>query len=194
MRLMTLFLLAAAPAAFAEAPTEWLGETPHFVLYGSIDGHEVAIDFRDAGAADIHALEAKREYLPGAGDSLRYGDFEIALEWIDNGVEKAIELEFENADFNAHAVPGSFKLQTEEFPEGALSNLEAELEWETADETVNSEIFGWSGRLDLALEPAIGQAEPSDEGMIGGFVTAALNGETLLISFTAPVAEYEIDD
>jgi hypothetical protein len=32
------------------------------------------------------------------------------------------------------------------------------------------------------------------DGMIGGFVTAETAGEVVVISFTVPVAEYEIDD
>lgn len=177
------------------APTAWLGATPHVVLMGTIAGHKLDIQMTDmAKAADVATFEAKREYR-AAGDAMAYVDFEFGLEAVIGGIERKFEFEYENADFRAHALPAGFELVTGEFPEGMKSNAEVELEWEAGGQTVNAELAGWAGKLDLALDE--GKADDkglSGEGMIGGFATAELNGETWVLSFTVPVAEYEIDD
>jgi hypothetical protein len=181
--------------SLSAAPTAWLGEVPHIVLMGTIAGQTIDIQMPDiAKAADVASFEAKREYR-AAGEAMAYIDFEFTLEAVIGGIERKIELEFENADFRAHALPGSFDLVAEQFPEGAKSNAEAQMEWEFGGQTVNAELAGWAGRLDLAKDE--GKADDkglSGEGLIGGFATAELNGETWALSFTVPVAEYEIDD
>jgi hypothetical protein len=111
------------------------------------------------------------------------------------GIERKIELEFENRDFTSHALPADFALQGEEFPEGLRSTLEVETEWEHGGVSVNDEVGGWTGVLSLALD----QGTPDDkgllpDGLIGGFVTATNGAETLAISFTVPVVEYEVED
>ncbi len=208
MRHLTLALsLLAAPAFAADAtvtpgntltapPAEWLGEVPHLVVMGTINGRAFDLQMTDmASAAGVAEFAGKREYLPGEGGTWRYGDFEVALKATIDGVEKALEFEFENHDFTAHSLPASFALQDKEFPEGLLSNLEAQLEWETAEATVNDEIAGWTGTLTLTTDSGTRDEKGLvPDGMIGGFVTATRGGDTLVMSFTVPVAEYELDD
>ncbi len=202
---LSLLLLLSAPAAHADAvstggaltaaPAEWLGATPHLVIMGTVDGHALDIQYPDIAAAGVAEFAGKREYLPGEAGAFRYGDFEVALKAVIGDVERAIELEFENHDFTDHPLPATFALQDKEFPEGLFSTLEAELEWESAAGTVNAEAAGWTGTLVLAEDS--GSKDDKGlvpDGMIGGLVTATKGGDTLVVSFTVPVAEYEIDD
>jgi hypothetical protein len=83
----------------------------------------------------------------------------------------------------------------ENFPKGLASYLEFSGEWEDASGSVNDEIGGFSGVMTVTLD----EGTPDDkglrpDGMIGGFATAEAAGDVVVISFTVPVAEYEIDD
>ncbi len=181
--------------AMTAAPGEWLGETPHFVLMGTVSGQVLDIQMPDIAAAEgVASFAGKREYRQKEG-GFDYIDFEVALEAVIGGVERKFEVEFENADFASQTLPATLALDASEFPEGARSNAEIELEWEVGGQTVNAEVAGWAGEFVLAKD----EGTPDDmglsgDGMIGGFAKAELNGETWVLSFTVPVAEYEIDD
>lgn len=206
MRRVALFCLLASPAfadtivtdgpTLATAPAEWLGATPHLVVMGTLNGHVLNIQLTDMAAATAVAeFEGKREYLPGDGGAFRYGDFEVGLKAEIGGVERSFELEFENDNFATIALPAEFSLGAENFPKGNAAYLEVSAEWEDAAGSVNDEIGGFTGTLSLQLD----DGTPDDkglraDGMIGGLVVAENAGETLVISFTVPVAEYEIDD
>lgn len=186
---------AVTTGGSVDAPAAWLGATPHFVMVGTVAGKRIAIAMPDMAAADgVAGFAGKREYLID-GTGHRYVDFEVALAAVIGGIERKIELEFENHDFRSHTLPADFALQAEEFPTGLRSTLEVETEWEHAGVSVNDEVGGWAGVLSLALD----QGTPDDkglsaDGLIGGFVTATNGAETLAISFTVPVAEYEVED
>jgi hypothetical protein len=187
--------VVTAGNALTAAPTEWLGDKPHFVLMGTVSGQVLDIQMPDIAAAEgVASFAGKREYRAREG-GFDYIDFEVGLEAEIGGVERKIELEFENADLSSQTLPATLTLDTAEFPEGAKSNAEIELEWEVGGQTVNAEVAGWSGQMVLAKD----EGTPDDKGLsgnglIGGFVMADLNGETWVLSFTVPVAEYEIDD
>jgi len=205
MRRAALLCLLASPA-FADtlatdgptlttAPTEWLGPTPHLVIMGTLNGHEMNIQLTDMAATAVAEFAGKREYLPGDAGAFRYGDFEVGLKATIGGVERSIELEFENDDFASVTLPADFALGAENFPKGNAAFLEVSAEWEDASGSVNDEIGALTGTLSLLLD----DGTPDDkglraDGMIGGLVVAENAGETLVISFTVPVAEYEIDD
>jgi hypothetical protein len=206
-RLTFALCLLATPALAADAtvtlgntltapPAEWLGEAPHLVVMGTIGGRSFDLQMTDMAKAEgVAEFAGKREYLPGDGGVWRYGDFEVALKATIEGVEKSLEFEFENHDFTAHALPASFALQDKEFPEGLLSYFEAQLEWETTEATVNDEIGSWTGTLVLNADSGTKDDKGLvPDGMIGGFVTATREGDSLVMSFTVPVAEYELDD
>jgi hypothetical protein len=94
---------------------EWLGDTPHLVLMGTLGGRPVDIQFLDLGTLPqgVASFEGKREYLPGEA-GWRYGDFEVALQAEIDGVEKSFEMEFENADFvQQRPLPATFELGSE---------------------------------------------------------------------------------
>jgi hypothetical protein len=206
MRLATLVCLLASPAlaenlateapTLSAAPTEWLGPTPHFVVMGMVNGREMNIQLTDiAAASGVAAFEGKREYLPGEAGAFRYGDFEVALKATIGGVERSIELEFENDDFAKVILPSDFVLVPENFPRFPGAFLEFATEWEDASGSVNDEIGGYNGVLTVTLD----EGTPDDkglrpDGMIGGFAQAEKDGQVVTISFTVPVAEYEIDD
>lgn len=205
MRTAALLCLLAGPA-FADsiqtdaptltaAPTEWLGEAPHLVMMGKLNGRDINIQMTDATAAWVAEFAGKREYLPGEAGAFRLGDFEVSLKAEIGGVERSFELEFENDDFSSLTLPATLALGTENFPKGNAAFLEASAEWEDAAGAVNDEIGGFSGSLVLGLD----QGTKDDkgligDGLIGGYAVADLGGETLVISFTVPVVEYEIDD
>ncbi len=179
-----------------EAPATWLGETPHFVLMGTLSGRPVDIQFLDmAGAEGIDSFEGKREYLPGDGGTWRYGDFEVALGAVIEGVEKSFELEFENFDFTQHALPATFALGDVNFPEGLAAFVEVAAEWETGAGSVNDEIGAWTGTLTVVMDMGTPDAEGLvPDGMIGGLMVAQNGDDMLVASFTVPVVEYEKDE
>lgn len=175
------------------APTAWLGEKPHFVMVGSFKDYVFNIQAADLAATPDFALEAKREYRATEGGELDYIDFEIAANLTTNGIERGIELEFENADFADHPMPSTFVLKGEEFPAGLFSNMELQIEWEWVEKSliVNEEQLYSEGALTVSHESGTAQA---DGTMPNGFLTGTFEGKPIAISFTAPVAEAEIDD
>lgn len=180
----------------AAPPAEWLGDVPHFVMIGTLAGRAVDIQFTDMAAAEgIDSFAGKREYLPGEGGDWRYGDFEVALGAVIEGVEKSFELEFENHDFTQHALPATFTLGGENFPEGLAAFVEVQAEWETEAGSVNDEIGGWTGTLTVVMDTGTLDGEGLvPDGMIGGFMIAENGGDRLVASFTVPVVEYEKDE
>jgi hypothetical protein len=186
--------VATAGNTLTAPPAEWLGEAPHLVLMGTIAGHEIDIQIVDTAIATVAEFAGKREYAID-GEGYRYLDFEVALKAVIGDVERSFEFEFENHDFSAHALPATFEFVDAEFPEGLKSNLEAELEWETGGTSVNAEEAGWTGSLSLAADG--GTADDKGllpDGLVGGYAVAEKDGARLVMSFTVPVAEYEIED
>ncbi len=188
--------VTTVPATLTAPPAEWLGPVPHLVIMGKAKGHDLNIQIDDmAKAADVAEFAGKREYLPQDGGGYRYGDFEVSLKAVIDGAERAFELEFENHDLHGLTLPAALALTTENFPKGEAAFLEFSMEWETGAGSVNEELGGYSGTLSLLQD----QGTPDGkgllpDGMIGGHVVAEKDGETVVISFTVPVAEYEIDD
>lgn len=205
MRLAALALVLCPLAAAAEAvttagaagepPSAWLGERPHLVLVGTAAGIPLDIRIEDIEAAeDVVRFAGKREYRPGEG-GWRYTNFEILLEAVLDGVERTIELELENHDLREHAVPAEFALAAENFPEGERAFFEVQMEWETADGSVNEELGGWTGTATLLLETGEADAEGIvPDGLIGGLVVAERGTDRLVASFTVPVTETERDE
>lgn len=181
----------------AEPPAAWLGETPHLVLMGTLNGRPVDIQFLELSSLPegVESFEGKREYLPGEA-GWRYGDFEVALQAVIGGVERSFEMEFENADFvQQRPLPATFELGPENFPDGARAFLEAAAEWESEAGSVNDEIGPWTGTLTLAKDDGTADAEGLvPDGTIGGHLVAESGGDRLVMSFTVPVAEYEKDE
>lgn len=179
-----------------DAPTEWLGAAPHFVMVGDFGEFTFAINVKDPDKTENFELRGKREYRKGE-KGLDYIDFEIAVDLITNGIERGIELEFENANFSAHPVPSTYALQDKEFPAGLFSNMELQIEWEWVEKSfiVNDEKLYSDGQLTVGLEDGKAEADgTAPNGVIGGFATGSMDGKKIAISFSAPVAETEIDD
>lgn len=217
LKVATLALLLAATPAFAQtlsaedqainlnatlgetatAPTAWLGATPHFVMVGAFGDYSFNVNLPalEGAAAEV---AGKREYGRDDAGALLLIDFEVAVNAVMNDIERTIELEFANADFDTHTLPLSFALSPdEEFPEGAKASLEVQFEWEWVEKStiVNEEGLVDSGTLDLALNQGTPDAEGvAANGLIGGFATLTRDGKTLALSFTVPVTEAEIDD
>jgi hypothetical protein len=181
--------------ALTAAPAAWLGATPHFVMMGTVNGTVFNVQMTDmATATGVASFGAKREYKAIEG-GFAYIDFEVALEAEIAGIERQIEIEMENADFAVQTLPGDFALQEAEFPEGMLSNLETQWEWETGGASFNEEVVGWAGTMRIEGD----QGTPDDKGLsadgtISGYISATKGADVMVISFTVPVAEYEIDD
>jgi len=181
----------------ATAPTAWLGAKPHFVMVGAFGDYSFNVNLPSLEGAAAEVV-GKREYGHDDAGALRLIDFEVAVNAVMNDIERTIELEFANADFNTHTLPLSFALSPdEEFPEGAKASLEVQFEWEWVAKSaiVNEEGLVDSGTLDLALNEGTADAEGiAPNGLIGGFATLTRDGKTLALSFTVPVTEAEIDD
>ncbi len=208
MRALILSLVLVPAAALAQdatvtpgnmlsaPPDAWLGDTPHIVFMGTLGGRAVDIQFPDiAAATGIDSFEGKREYLPGDGGAWRYGDFEVALSAVIDGVEKSFEIEIENFDFRQATLPATFTLGAENFPQGAAAFAEISAEWEADGTSVNDEIGAWTGTLTLTTDTGTPDAEGLvPDGMIGGFLVAQNGADAVVVSFTVPVVEYEKDE
>lgn len=182
----------------ATAPTAWLGETPHFVMVGAWGDYTFNINAPDLAAVTDAAFAGKREYGHDDAGGLRLIDFEVAANAVMNDIERTIELEFANDDFATQTLPMSFALRQDvEFPKGAEASLEVQFEWEWVEKStiVNEEGLADAGTLALALNQGEANAEGiAPNGLVGGFATIEKDGKTLVLSFTVPVTEAEIDD
>jgi hypothetical protein len=203
----TALLLAVAPAlavadpmvetvtpgnTLTAPPIEWLGETPHLVIMGTVNGYPFDIQYLDLAAADVHAIEVKREYAVD-GDKRPYIEFDFALQVVMDGVAKNIEGKLNHADFLTLALPATLALGTVENPAGANTFTEFEFEWEKDGVSVNEEVGDWGGTAVVTLDSAFEAADPTGEGRVGGFIDARNGDNVLAISFTFDVDEVEVE-
>ena len=178
------------------APTAWLGDTPHLVIMGKVDGKLFDVQVMDMTKADIGTITLKREYLLTGTDYNPYRELDFAFEFENEGIAKAIEGKLTHADFNKlAALPATFALQSaEEYPEGDKIFTEFEYKWEAGGVTVDAESADWTGTATVAMDSAFQAAKPNGDGMVGGFITATNGDNAFVISFTLPVTEFEIED
>lgn len=178
-----------------EAPTEWLGETPHLVIMGSVNGYSFDLQMMELGSDPaVHATEVKREYLID-GEARPYQEFDTEVQMILDGLAKKIEFKLNHADFlTLGALPQTLTLVPEENPEGTLTFFEFEMEWESGGVSVNEEIGEWDGAATIAIDSAFGAEEPVADGLVGGFISASHGDETLVISYTFVVDEAEVEE
>jgi hypothetical protein len=174
------------------APTEWLGAQPHLVIMGIVDGKTFDVQVLDITNA---AVALKREYLLNDTDYSPYREIDFSFEFVQEGIDKAIEGKLTHADFNKlAALPATFALQSaEEFPEGDKVFTEFEYKWEAGGVTVDGESPEFDGTATLHMDDAF-QAAPNGDGMVGGFITATKGDNAYVISFTLPVTEFEVED
>lgn len=138
---------------------EWLVETPHFVMMGTLSGRTVDIQYLDIAAAEgTFGFEGTRGYLPRDGGGWLYADFEVGL----SAVIEGFGLEFENFDFAQQRLPATFTLGDVNFPERLAAFVEITAEWETGGVSVNDEIGAWTGKLTVV--PDMGT--PDGEGLV----------------------------
>ena len=178
------------------APTEWLGDKPHLVIMGKVDGKLFDVQVMDLAAADVGTISLKREYLLNDTDYNPYREMDFAIEFTNEGIAKAIEGKLTHADFNKlTALPATFALQSaEEYPESDKIFTEFEYKWEANGMTVDSESVDWTGTATVQMDNAFQAAKPNGDGMIGAFITASNGDNAYVISFTLPVTEFEIED
>lgn len=176
-----------------EAPAEWLGETPHLVIMGDVNGYSFDVQYLDLRAADIHDIEVKREYLID-GDARPYQELDFEVQAVIDGVAKTIEGKLNHADFLTLSLPAEMSLTAEENPEGASTYTEFEFEWEHDGVSVNEEIGDWGGDAILVQDAAFGAEEPVADGLSGGYINAMRGDDHLIISFTFEVMEAEVEE
>lgn len=209
MRLLSAALLATAlPLAalagpgedtitpgntLTEAPTEWLGETPHLIIMGTVNGHNFDVQYLDLAAANLHAIEVKREYLID-GIKRPYQELDFEVQTIIDGVAKTIEGKLNHADFLTLELPAEMTLQAEENPEGPMTYTEFEFEWEHEGVSVNEEVGDWDGTATLVYDDAFGASEPVGDGLAGGFIDAHKGDNHLVMSFTFEIGEAEVEE
>lgn len=187
----------------AEPPGKWLGSEPHFVMMGKSGNYSFDIQVME-DSPFIKNLTGKREYekLSSTGE-VRFVEWEASLKGLINGVEREIEIGFENADFNDEKIPGIFSLVPEEnkkmFPDGIKgpkAGFEIEWEWEIPKGNifVAVEKLAKSGLFFIEKNNGTDNKDKTlDNGFIGGFGIAELDNGTIYISFTIPVDESEED-
>lgn len=178
------------------APAAWLGETPHLVIMGTVDGKLFDVQVTDLASSDISAVTLKREYLLNDSDYSPYQEMDFAIEFVHEGIAKAIEAKLTHADFNKlAALPATFALQfAEEYPEGDKIFTEFEYKWESGGVTVDAESPEYDGTATIHMDSAFQAAAPNGDGMIGAFISAAQGDNAYVISFTLPVTEFEVED
>lgn len=178
------------------APTEWLGDKPHLVIMGTVDGRLFDVQVMDIASTDISAITLKREYLLNDTNYNPYQEMDFGIEFVHEGIAKAIEGKLTHADFNKlAALPATFTLQSaEEYPEGDKIFTEFEYKWEAGGVTVDAESPEYAGIATLHMDTAFQAATPNGDGMIGAFITAAKGDSAYAISFTLPVTEFEVED
>lgn len=186
---------ATAGNTLAAAPTEWLGETPHLVIMGKVNGYTFDLQMLDLATAEgLHETAVKREYKID-GDARPYLELDTEVQMILDGTAKKIEFKLNHADFlSLGALPVTLALAPEENPDGANTYFEFEMEWEHAGTSVNEEIGDWEGTATVALDPAFGADAPVTDGLAGGFITATHGGDSLVISYTFVVNEAEVEE
>jgi len=157
---------------------------------GRVNGVDVNVVVTEGPLLD--QLKAKREFQV-LGEQKRYTAFEVSFGALMEGLERELELEFENADFGPRALGEDLGLvgQSNEdlAPEGlagAQSNLEFEWEWEDPAQSsfASGEVLSAQGRLVRSLD---GEA-------LGGWFAATFADGQLTGSFTVPKVEDEADD
>jgi len=178
------------------APTAWLGEKPHLVIMGNVDGKVFDIQVMDPSDATLGTVTLKREYLLTETDYNPYRELDFSIEFMNDGIAKAVEGKLTHADYNKlAALPATFALQSaEEYPEGDKVYTEFEWKWEGNGVTVDGESAEWTGSATLAMDGAFQAAKPNGDGMVGAFITASNGDDAYVISFTLPVAEFEVED
>ncbi|MQQ10160.1 hypothetical protein GFB49_16955 [Epibacterium sp. SM1979] len=178
------------------APAQWLGKAPHLVVMGTAGGYPFDLQLTDLNDKNIHDLEVKREYLKTQGSYAPYQEIDLGLQIKLEGVAKTIEAKLTHADFNnLPSLPADFKVQSrEEFPAGSRVFTEFEFEWEGGGKSVNAELANWRGLATVNLDDGYKADEPNADGMVGGYINAQRGKDTLVISFTLPVTEFEVED
>jgi hypothetical protein len=180
------FLLACGGDDDSTADVTWQGEEPHASFTGRADGHDIAVD--------VVAATCKLKYtVPNPDDAATWNqavldEFEIAVQVVDGGVEKAYEIEFVAADFigasGEMAVPRAVQ-------------AEVSFEWEQDNTAVNYEQSASEGTLLFAALLGTpgpdGKVIPAGMGTVGGaFALTLPDGGELAGSFTAPCTETEV--
>jgi hypothetical protein len=178
------------------APTEWLGDKPHLVIMGMVDGKKFDVQVMDITSADISAITLKREYLLNDTDYNPYQELDFGIEFMHEGIPKGIEGKLTHADFNTlAALPATFALQSaEEYPAGDLVFTEFEYKWESGGVTVDAESADWDGSAVLHMDTAFKAEKPNGDGMIGAYITGSKGESNFVVSFTLPVTEFEVED
>jgi hypothetical protein len=175
------------------APTAWAGEESHLFVTGTVGGVAFSI-ILPPGSPELKELEGKREFQVLSTGEKRYTAFEVSFKGLMEGLERELELEFENADFQNVPAGATLVLQekaNEELaPEGLTglkSNLEMEWEWEdsSASSFSSGEVLSKSGKLTIMKDS--GQ-------MIGGTFEGVFENGRVSGSFTVPKVEEESDD
>ncbi|NVO25298.1 hypothetical protein [Donghicola mangrovi] len=175
------------------APTAWLGQTPHFVVMGTVNGFDFDVQYLDLTKADIHNIEVKREYLID-GDARPYQEVDFELQAVIDGIAKKIEGKLNHADFLTLTLPATLELGPEENPAGQKTYTEFEFEWENDGISVNEEHGEWTGTAEIPYDDAFASAEPLADGLAGGYINAVHGDDHLVISYTFEIGEAEVEE
>jgi len=184
-------------------PSEWLGDTPHLVIMGTLAGYTLDIQLMDLSApveGVVPQIGFKREYEQRASDSeIRYTQIEVEMEMLIGGLERAIDFQMANANFDQTELSELFTIVPEAniweggvetiLVEGQNTGVELGMEWEDEDSEEDVENVAQSGTVSFALLEGTPDADDitrsGSTDRIGGFVNVTTEeGDQLVISFT----------
>ncbi|MBP7684801.1 MAG: hypothetical protein KBB95_23005 [Deltaproteobacteria bacterium] len=203
-------LLAAGCGDDSEAPaapSAWLGDEPHLLVVGTVDGETLHFDLRGEAAASLETLFCERNYLlPDLADETTWDEgtlekFEIKWRTTEGGVEREYQLELLAHDFDA-STDGAM-INVVAYDEGDAAQLPnrimAALEWEYEEDGQEVErgaaaASGTFTRGAIVGTPDVGVVVPDGEGSVGGYLhMVSGDGDVLDVSFTALCGDNDLD-
>lgn len=185
----------------------WVGEGPHLVVHGIIDGEAVDIDLQGADAIAA-GVSCEREYLadessttPGEPDltTAVFDEVKINATVTINGEQRFLELELKHHDLQSDAIGTSITVVPRlAVGEPAADEMWLEFEWQTLpDETTVLEVAALEGELVLQRftgTPGVDTVViPEGDGDIGVTIDARWSPtDSLQISVTAPCTDSDV--
>lgn len=167
-------VLASCGGGSENAPLEWQGDEPHFVVRGNIGGRDIDIDV-DSSTAEIGCV---REYVVPVIDDVpdesmaRYVETEVDVTFDYMGQSYTFQFEFKEHDLQNETVGGEItvipRVDTEP---PAADEIWLEFEWESEDETDTFEQSAQQGTVRLELfsgtPPQGSNIIPENMGSVG---------------------------
>jgi hypothetical protein len=190
--------------ALSAAPTEWQGKEPHLYMMGTIGGYEIDIQLSDLSTAVegmVPNIGFKREYEKNPAGEIRFTQLEVEIQIVLGGVEREIDFELINTNFDAADLAAEFQIINgiNEYDDGVAtlevtgqrSAVEFGMEWEIGDGEEDVEKKAESGTALFTLaegsKDADGIMRAAATDKLGGYIEIVTeDGHAVVISFSVP--------